>query len=94
MNSNRHVTFLPIINYILTTYKGFIKNLLDTRVIIPPKDEDALILGMIYFLEHPTEVIRMSNNARPLIVNRYEQKVVWNALLEEYKSLEENYFSS
>jgi hypothetical protein len=34
MNSNRHVTFLLVINYILTIYKGFKINLLDTSDIL------------------------------------------------------------
>ena len=30
---------------------------------------------------------KMAANARPLIVSRYEQRMVWNALLAEYKSI-------
>jgi hypothetical protein len=31
----------------------------------------------------------LQENARPMIVSRYEQKVVWEALLAEYKNLEQ-----
>ena len=33
------------------------------------------------------EVDRMAKNARPLITSRYEQQVVWEAILEEYRGL-------
>jgi hypothetical protein len=33
---------------------------------------------------------KLQNNARNMITELYEQKVVWNALLKEYKSLEKN----
>lgn len=54
-------------------------------VIIPSKDEQALYESMKYFASHPVEVERMAANARPLIASRYEQRIVWNALLDEYK---------
>ena len=56
-------------------------------VIIPSKDEQALYESMKYFASHPAEVERMAANARPLIASRYEQRIVWNALLDEYKSI-------
>lgn len=30
---------------------------------------------------------KLKANARPMIQSRYEQQVVWNALLEEYNTL-------
>lgn len=56
-------------------------------VIIPPKDEQALYEAMSWFLDHPDKVREMAANARPMIASRYEQKMVWEALLEEYKTL-------
>ena len=56
-------------------------------VIIPSKDEQALYESMKYFASHPVDVERMAANARPLIASRYEQRIVWNALLDEYKSI-------
>lgn len=56
-------------------------------VIIPSKDEQALYESMKYFAFHPVEVEKMAANARPLIASRYEQRIVWNALLDEYKSI-------
>ncbi|WP_233247092.1 glycosyltransferase family 4 protein [Prevotella sp. oral taxon 376] len=79
-----------------------IKDGLNGRIIVAPlsdagkrRDEKgetamqtALYETMRYFLEHPAEVKRMGANARDMIVNRYEQKDVWTALLEYYRSLE------
>ena len=56
-------------------------------VIIPSKDEQALYESMKYFASHPVAVEKMAANARPLIASRYEQRIVWNALLDEYKSI-------
>lgn len=57
-------------------------------IIIPPQDETALYNAMNYFLENREDVKRMAANARDLIAGRYEQRIVWNTLLEEYQSLE------
>lgn len=56
-------------------------------MIIPTKNEQALYEAMKYFASHLVEVEKMAVNARPLIVSRYEQRMVWNALLAEYKSI-------
>ena len=56
-------------------------------VIIPSKDEQALYESIKYFASHQEEGERMAANARPLIASRYEQRIVWNALLDEYKSI-------
>lgn len=56
--------------------------------IIPSKDEEALFLAMKYFYENRDgEVLEMAMNARSVIVERFEQKKVWEALLKEYQSL-------
>jgi hypothetical protein len=40
MNSNRHATYLFVINYLLITYKGLIKIILDTSVIEYIKNQE------------------------------------------------------
>ena len=56
--------------------------------IIPPRDEHALYEAMKWMYEHRNmEVKEMSKHARPMIVERYEQRMVWEALLKEYRSL-------
>lgn len=57
--------------------------------IIKPKDETLLYETMKWFYEHKDgEVLSMAKQARPMVVSRYEQNKVWEALLKEYQSLE------
>lgn len=56
-------------------------------IIIQPKDETALYEAMKYAVEHPNEMTRMGENARPLIAEKYDRRIVWDALLEEYRKL-------
>lgn len=56
-------------------------------VIIPPKDADALYQAMKYFLDNPEKVQAMIAPARKKICDDFEQKDLWNALLNMYNSL-------
>jgi glycosyltransferase involved in cell wall biosynthesis len=56
--------------------------------IIPVKDEGAIFEKMKYCLENPNDVLRVAKDSRKLITSRYERKMVWEALLIEYKLLE------
>lgn len=56
--------------------------------IIPPRDENALYNKMKEWVEQPEKVASMAAKSRELVAGRYEQKMVWEALLEEYKRLE------
>lgn len=58
-------------------------------LIIPPKDVNALSAAMKYCINNPEELQKMAINARPNIVKNYEQEYIWNAILAEYKSLED-----
>lgn len=53
--------------------------------IVPVKDVEALYKAM----ERVVTDTGMKKNTRVMIRKRFEQKVVWEALLNEYKSLEE-----
>lgn len=55
--------------------------------IIPARDERVLQDTMEYYVTHPGEVKQMAKNARPMIAERYEQHIVWEALLKEYREL-------
>jgi glycosyltransferase involved in cell wall biosynthesis len=59
-------------------------------LIIPVKDTLALETAMKRLMEDTSGYRKMQQNARPLIVSRYEQQVVWEAILEEYKRIERN----
>jgi len=55
--------------------------------IIPPKDAEALYNKMKEWIEQPEKAAAMAAKARALVESRYEQKMVWEALLEEYRKI-------
>ena len=56
-------------------------------IVIPVKNTDAIMNSMIHLLKDKGYYQKLKNNSRKLIIDRYEQSIVWNALLEEYKLL-------
>lgn len=56
-------------------------------VIIEPQNEQALYLAMEDFLLRPEKIKDMAQNCRKMMADRFDQKIVWAALLEEYKIL-------
>lgn len=56
-------------------------------VIIESKNEDMLYQAMEDFILNQNKVDAMSRNCRKMIAEKYDQKIVWAALLEEYKTL-------
>ena len=58
--------------------------------IIPVKDIKALYEAMQKIMEDSRFRTHLIQNARPMIASRYEQSVVWESILEEYKRLERN----
>jgi glycosyltransferase involved in cell wall biosynthesis len=58
-------------------------------VIVPVKNTNALQEAMLKMMCNLFFYNELQGNARALIVSRYEQKVVWEALLEEYKNISE-----
>ena len=59
----------------------------ENGVIIPVKNTAAIEETMSQFLEDKEFVSELKQKARSLIVERYEQSKVWNALLDEYNRL-------
>lgn len=59
-------------------------------LIIPVKNTRAIFEAMKKMVEDVNFYNQLKQNSRKRIVENYEQKVVWNAVLEEYKKLEEN----
>jgi glycosyltransferase involved in cell wall biosynthesis len=57
-------------------------------ILIPPKDTEALFTSMKKVMLDPTFRSHLKQNARPMILSRFEQILVWEALLAEYKNLE------
>ena len=56
-------------------------------LIIPVKNKNAILAAMQSMYADTNLYVTLKNNARQSIVTRYEQKVVWEALLSEYRSL-------
>ena len=59
-------------------------------LIIPVKEENAIFETMKYLINHPEDLATMKKNAREMIETRYKQQLVWEALLEEYKTWEQH----
>lgn len=74
---------------IVTDINGCNEIILDgvNGMIIPPKDEPALFCAMASLMANRQKARKLSVNAREMITSRYEQKIVWDALLEEYNEL-------
>lgn len=56
-------------------------------VIIKPQNERALYQAMEDLMLHPEKVKTMAQNSRKMVADRFDQKIVWTALLDEYKTL-------
>ena len=75
---------------IVTNINGSNEIIIDGEngVIIPVKNTEALKEKMELFITNKTLLSKLKSNARQMITSRYEQKIVWEALLAEYKLLE------
>lgn len=56
--------------------------------IIPVKDELAIFEAMKKVSLDVLLITKIKINSRPMIVSRYEQKVVWEAILKEYRTFD------
>jgi glycosyltransferase involved in cell wall biosynthesis len=59
-------------------------------LIIPSKNTDELIKAMELIIKNDSLRLKFKSNARKIIVDRYEQQLVWEAILSEYKKLDKN----
>jgi glycosyltransferase involved in cell wall biosynthesis len=77
---------------IVTDINGCNEIIIDNEngLIIPVKNASALQLAMQKIVEHTEFYESLKKNARKRIVETYEQKVVWEAILAEYLSIENN----
>ena len=57
-------------------------------VIVPVKDDYALYNSMERMINDRDWNISLRKKSREMIVSRYDQTVIWNAILDEYKTLE------
>lgn len=56
-------------------------------LIIPKKNTDALQSAMLELIKNPDLKTKLAQNARKMIVERFDQKMVWEALLHEYQQI-------
>ena len=56
-------------------------------MIIPVKDENALYNAMLELFENQEKQELLTSVARKMIVDRFEQKYIWEELLKEYQTL-------
>ncbi len=59
----------------------------ENGTILPVKNIEAIKTAMQKMMNNKEFYLKLKENARPMIQSRYEQSVVWNALLEEYQML-------
>ena len=59
----------------------------ENGLIIPSKNVEKLKEKMLTLARDKNLDVKLKENSRRMIENRYEQSVVWNALLEEYEGL-------
>jgi glycosyltransferase involved in cell wall biosynthesis len=60
----------------------------ENGILIPSKDTAALFMAMKKVMSDNKLRSHLQQNARPMIVSRFEQIMVWKALLDEYQKLE------
>ncbi|KAF2334232.1 glycosyltransferase family 4 protein [Flavobacterium ginsenosidimutans] len=58
--------------------------------IISVKNMQMLYDAMMKFYLDKNYFLKLKSNARQMITSRYEQNVIWNAILSEYKNFEKN----
>jgi len=56
-------------------------------IIIPVKDEKALLEKMTLLTKNNDYYLQLQRHSRAMITSRYDQKVIWEAVLAEYREL-------
>ena len=59
----------------------------ENGIIIPSKDKNILKEKMKLLIENAEFREKLKGNARNMITSRYEQQIVWDAMLKEYRDL-------
>lgn len=59
-------------------------------VIIPPRNEEALLIAMTEFISNRRKRENMASASRSMIADRFDQKLVWSELNKMYKKQLEN----
>ena len=77
---------------VVTNINGSNEIIIDGQngVIVPVKNNTELHDAMLKMRSDSDFYSQLQRNARAMIASRYEQQVVWEAILSEYKRLEQN----
>lgn len=59
----------------------------ENGIIFPVQDAEAVYQAMLKLSKNSEFTQKLRNNARKMIVDRYEQQLVWEGILHEYQSL-------
>ena len=59
----------------------------ENGLIIEAKNENAIFAAMETLFTDENAVSKMKNNSRKVIIEKFEQQLVWDAILEEYQQL-------
>ena len=75
---------------IVTDINGCNEIIIDGKngIIIPVKNSEAIGKAVLRMIDEKDFFLYLKSNAREMITSRYEQKVIWEAILEEYKQVE------
>ncbi|WP_310380010.1 glycosyltransferase family 4 protein [Flavobacterium sp.] len=75
---------------IVTNINGCNEIIIDGKngIIIPVKNSEALEKAILKMMEDTDFLFTLKSNARQMITSRYEQKKIWDAILDEYKQVE------
>lgn len=61
----------------------------ENGLVIAVKNQKAIFDSMLEFIENKEKLIQMKQKARELIVSRFDQQFMWQSILEEYRSFDE-----
>lgn len=61
----------------------------ENGILFPVKNSNAVYVAMKKILSDDAFRMKLKHNARKMIASRYEQRVVWEGVSEEYKRLEQ-----
>lgn len=77
---------------IVTNINGCNEIIIDGEngIIIPAKNSNAIHEAMNIMVKDNHFREKLQQNARPMIVSRYKQQVVWESILSEYKKLDQD----
>jgi glycosyltransferase involved in cell wall biosynthesis len=81
---------------IVTNINGCNEIIIDNinGILVEVKNSNSIEKAMNNLCNNSLLYNKLKSSARELITSRYEQKKVWNHILEEYKQLENNLIQS